>query len=74
MQVSRSIICASIKTALATPSMRPASSSKSFVSMGCISVLGVAMPTLCTQKAIGRSSSAAICLEAVLPRARRAFQ
>lgn len=71
MQVSRSIICASIKTALATPSMRPASSSKSCVSMVSLSF---DLASLLARQNKPTRSSPAICLEVVLPRAWRAFQ
>lgn len=63
MSVSRSIICASNSTARAMPSMRPASSSKSVLSM-LISRGLVAMTELCAQKLKNRISSPAICLEA----------
>lgn len=63
MFVSRSIVCASIKTARAKPSTRPASSSKSLCSM-VLSKCVVAMARLCQPARPLPMPKLANCLEA----------
>lgn len=66
MSVSRSIIQAKMSTARATPSMRPANSSNSVVSI-VIAPVVIAMAKLC-QRATGLpTAKTAFCLEAPSP-------